>query len=91
MNAVRRCPSGALGIGFGPARDAGLSDTHRAPQIEVSRDGPYRVTGNVALVDETGEHSAKCRRITGAFQPVPMRVVAQQAVLQRDALERRIP
>ncbi len=72
MNAVRRCPSGALGIGFGPARDAGLSDMHRTPQIEVSRDGPYRVTGNVALVDETGanipqnagaslEHFSLCR------------------------------
>ena len=72
VNAVRRCPSGALGIGFGPARDAGLSDAQRAPQIEVSRDGPYRVTGNVALVDETGanfpqnagaspEHFSLCR------------------------------
>ena len=72
VNAVRRCPSGALGIGFRPARDANLSDTHRAPQIEVSRDGPYRVTGNVALVDETGavipqntgaspEHFSLCR------------------------------
>ena len=72
VNAVRRCPSGALGIGIGPVRDAGLSDTHRAPQIEVSRDGPYRVTGNVALVDEVGasipqnagaspEHFSLCR------------------------------
>jgi CDGSH-type Zn-finger protein/truncated hemoglobin YjbI len=72
VNAVRRCPSGALGIGFGPARDANLSDTIRKPQIEVSRDGPYRVTGNVALVDESGagipqnagaspEHFSLCR------------------------------
>ena len=72
VNAVRRCPSGALGIGFGPAPDANLSDPHRAPQIEVSKDGPYRVTGNVALVDEAGadipqnagaspEHFSLCR------------------------------
>jgi truncated hemoglobin YjbI/CDGSH-type Zn-finger protein len=72
VNAVHRCPSGALGIGIGPARDALLSDTIRAPQIEISRDGPYRVTGNVALVDETGanilqnagaspEHVSLCR------------------------------
>jgi CDGSH-type Zn-finger protein/truncated hemoglobin YjbI len=72
VNAVRRCPSGALGIGIGRARDAGLSDTNRAPQIEVSRDGPYRVTGHVELVDEFGanipqnagaspEHFSLCR------------------------------
>src|SRR6266478_1761701 len=40
VNAVRKCPSGALGIGIGPAREANLSDTHRMPQIEVSKDGP---------------------------------------------------
>jgi CDGSH-type Zn-finger protein/truncated hemoglobin YjbI len=72
VNAVRRCPSGALGIGVGPARDANLSDTIRAPQIEISRDGPYRITGKVALVNESGagipqdvgaspEHFSLCR------------------------------
>ncbi|MEH2565746.1 CDGSH iron-sulfur domain-containing protein [Bradyrhizobium sp. AZCC 2289] len=72
VNAVRKCPSGALGIGIGSSRDAGLSDTHRAPQIEVSRDGPYRVTGNIQLADEDGviipqnasaspEHFSLCR------------------------------
>ena len=40
LNAVRKCPSGALGIGIGPARDAALTDTVRTPQIEISKDGP---------------------------------------------------
>jgi len=72
INAVRRCPSGALGIGFAPARDAALSDVKRPPQIEVSKDGPYRVTGEIELVDEDGvtiaqnagasrEHISLCR------------------------------
>lgn len=72
VNAVRKCPSGALGIGIGPARDAGLSDIQRTPQIDISRDGPYRVTGNIELVDEDGvsipqhagasvEHFSLCR------------------------------
>jgi para-nitrobenzyl esterase len=54
LNAVRKCPSGALGIGIDAVRDPNLSDTKRPPQIEVTRDGPYRVTGNVRLVDENG-------------------------------------
>jgi CDGSH-type Zn-finger protein/truncated hemoglobin YjbI len=72
VNAVRKCPSGALGIGIDAARDPNLSDTKRPPQIEVTRDGPYRVTGNVRLVDENGalipqnegasqEHFSLCR------------------------------
>jgi len=72
VNAVRKCPSGALGIGIGPRRDANLSDIERPPQIEVSKDGPYRVTGRVELIDEDGaliaqnagsshEHVSLCR------------------------------
>jgi CDGSH-type Zn-finger protein/truncated hemoglobin YjbI len=72
VNAVRKCPSGALGIGIGPAREPNLSDTERPPQIEISRDGPYRITGNIELVDEGGvvipqnagaspEHFSLCR------------------------------
>jgi CDGSH-type Zn-finger protein/truncated hemoglobin YjbI len=72
VNAVRRCPSGALGIGIGPVRDTNLSDINRPPQIEISNDGPYRVTGHVDLVDEDGvaiaqnagasrEHVSLCR------------------------------
>lgn len=72
VNAVRKCPSGALGIGIDTVRDPNLSDTKRPPQIEVTRDGPYRVTGNVRLFDENGvlipqnegaslEHFSLCR------------------------------
>src|SRR5258708_1490826 len=72
VNAVRKCPSGALGIGIGPAREPNLSDTKRPPQIEISRDGPYRITGHIALLDEGGavipqnagastEHFSLCR------------------------------
>jgi CDGSH-type Zn-finger protein len=72
IGAVRRCPSGALGIAFGPDRDDELTDTDRPARIEVSRDGPYRMTGGVQLVDEAGaaiarnagaslEHYSLCR------------------------------
>jgi hypothetical protein len=50
----------------------GRSDQQRAPAIEVSRDGPYRVTGGVTLLDGDGnseprnegasiEHYSLCR------------------------------
>jgi CDGSH-type Zn-finger protein len=55
LNAVRKCPSGALGIGVGSNHDSNVSDSGRAPQIEVSKDGPYRVTGGIDLVDEDGQ------------------------------------
>jgi len=72
IRAVRRCPSGALGIGVSAARDATLTDTDRPARIEVSKDGPYRVTGGIEIVDEDGapvprnagaseEHCSLCR------------------------------
>jgi CDGSH-type Zn-finger protein len=65
MRAVRACPSGALGYAIdgrtGPPPE-------REPGIEVSKDGPYRVTGGIPLVDagprNTGgsdEHYSLCR------------------------------
>jgi CDGSH-type Zn-finger protein len=74
IRAVRDCPSGALSYALDgiEARDqVDRSDT-RPPAIEVTKDGPYRVTGAVALVDESGagvprahgaseEHYALCR------------------------------
>ena len=92
VNAVRRCPSGALGIGIGPARDAGpvghtsCTADRDIPGRALSHHGERRAGRR-----KRREHSAKRGRIAGTFQPVPMRVIAQQAVLQRDALERRIP
>jgi len=55
LNSIRKCPSGALGIGIGPAREADMSDITRTPQVEVSKDGPYRVTGGIELLDEEGQ------------------------------------
>ena len=76
--AVRDCPSGALSLAFDgtddrdEARD--LVDWHgqREAAIEVTQDGPYRVTGGIGLTDATGadvpraagssrEHYALCR------------------------------
>src|SRR5690242_2054774 len=78
VRAVRDCPSGALSLGFdGPddrheARD--LADWHgtRERAIEVTQDGPYRVTGAIPVTDAAGadvpraagssrEHYALCR------------------------------
>ena len=78
VRAVRDCPSGALSLAFDrpdastEARD--LADWHgtRERAIEVTRDGPYRVTGGIGLTDAAGaglpraagsslEHYALCR------------------------------
>jgi CDGSH-type Zn-finger protein/truncated hemoglobin YjbI len=72
VRAVRKCPSGALGVGVGGARDWALNDTVRPARVEVSKDGPYRVTGGVVLIGEDGapvprpagasaEHYSLCR------------------------------
>ena len=71
--AVRTCPSGALSyaIDAREARDQ-VDQTTRPAAIEVTRDGPYRVTGGPALTDGHGdpelraagsstEHYALCR------------------------------
>jgi CDGSH-type Zn-finger protein/truncated hemoglobin YjbI len=78
VRAVRDCPSGALSLAFDStderdeARD--LVDWHGAREraIEVTQDGPYRVTGGVGLTDAAGagvpraagssrEHYVLCR------------------------------
>lgn len=74
IRAVRDCPSGALSYGIDgeEARDEVDYHDRRDPAIEVSRDGPYRVTGGIPLVDASGgeparndgtsrEHYALCR------------------------------
>ncbi|MGH3299838.1 MAG: ferritin-like domain-containing protein, partial [Trebonia sp.] len=57
VRAVRDCPSGALSLAFDDAEARDLADWHglRQQAIEVSRDGPYRVTGGVPLADAAGE------------------------------------
>jgi CDGSH-type Zn-finger protein/truncated hemoglobin YjbI len=74
VRAARDCPSGALSLGFDGDEARDLADWHgrREPAIEVSQDGPYRVTGAIPLTDAAGgdvpravgasrEHYALCR------------------------------
>ncbi len=74
VRAVRDCPSGALSVAFDGTEARGLVDWHgrRERAIEVTQDGPYRVTGGVPLADAAGagvpraagssrEHYALCR------------------------------
>jgi CDGSH-type Zn-finger protein/truncated hemoglobin YjbI len=68
MRAARECPSGALGYAPGGHDPAGFSDQARDQQIEVTLDGPYRITGGIELLDagprNTGaslEHYSLCR------------------------------
>lgn len=74
IRAVRDCPSGALSFAVDgvEARDEVDHHRQRPPAIEVSKDGPYRVTGAIRLLDDGGldeqrnegvslEHYALCR------------------------------
>ena len=74
IRAVRDCPSGALGYAIDGVDAREEVDRHgaREPSIEVSRDGPYRVTGTIGLIGDDGapvplsagasrEHYALCR------------------------------
>ncbi|MBV9095075.1 MAG: CDGSH iron-sulfur domain-containing protein [Streptosporangiaceae bacterium] len=74
MRAVRDCPSGALSLGFDGTEARDLVDWHgtREQAIEITKDGPYRVTGGIPLADAAGadvprasgssrEHYALCR------------------------------
>lgn len=64
IEAVRRCPSGALSYALGGVEHR---DQERQPTITVSKDGPYRITGGIQLTDEpraegaSTEHYALCR------------------------------
>jgi CDGSH-type Zn-finger protein/truncated hemoglobin YjbI len=74
IRAVRDCPSGALGYAIDGVEARDDVDYHatREPAIEVSNDGPYRITGGIPLTDNDGndvarnegasrEHYALCR------------------------------
>jgi CDGSH-type Zn-finger protein/truncated hemoglobin YjbI len=74
VRAVRDCPSGALSLAFDGVEARDLADWHgtRQQAIEITQDGPYRVTGGLPLADATGadvpraagssrEHYALCR------------------------------
>ena len=94
IRAVRNCPSGALSLAFDRTEERDLADWHgtRERAIEVTQDGPYRVTGGIPL---TGADGAAVPRAQGsslrALRPLPLRPLAEQAVLQRHALVRRVP
>jgi CDGSH-type Zn-finger protein/truncated hemoglobin YjbI len=57
IRAVRDCPSGALSYATDGSENRDDADHHnrRNPAIEVSKDGPYRVTGGIRLVGAEGE------------------------------------
>jgi CDGSH-type Zn-finger protein/truncated hemoglobin YjbI len=74
IRAVRDCPSGALSYAIDgkEARDEVNYHGTRPQMIEVSKDGPYRITGGIPIVDAGGtdiarnqgasrEHYALCR------------------------------
>ena len=74
VRAVRDCPSGALSLAFDGEEARDLVDWHgqREQAIEITQDGPYRVTGGIGLTDASGadvpraagssrEHYALCR------------------------------
>jgi CDGSH-type Zn-finger protein/truncated hemoglobin YjbI len=72
IRAVRACPSGALSIALDGEEIRDHVDLARPAAIEVSKDGPYRVTGAVPLAGAEGlpelrvagastEHYSLCR------------------------------
>jgi CDGSH-type Zn-finger protein/truncated hemoglobin YjbI len=65
IRAVRACPSGALGYGIDGIEARGQVDwdNSREPTIEVSKDGPYRITGGIPLTDA---HAEPVTRASGA-------------------------
>jgi truncated hemoglobin YjbI/CDGSH-type Zn-finger protein/uncharacterized Fe-S cluster protein YjdI len=74
IRAVRNCPSGALSLAVDGFEDRAAADWHgrRPPAVTITRNGPYRITGSIELLDESGvpvarnagsslEHYAMCR------------------------------
>jgi CDGSH-type Zn-finger protein/truncated hemoglobin YjbI len=57
IRAVRDCPSGALSYALDDAEARAQVDWDgtRPPAVEVTRDGPYRITGQITLTGATGE------------------------------------
>lgn len=57
IRAVRDCPSGALSYAIDDVEARADVDHHgkRPMSIEVSKDGPFRVTGGIALLDADGD------------------------------------
>jgi CDGSH-type Zn-finger protein/truncated hemoglobin YjbI len=56
---VRACPSGALSFAVEAREARDQVDQEREPAIEVSKDGPYRITGGIPLEDADGNPEAR--------------------------------
>jgi CDGSH-type Zn-finger protein/truncated hemoglobin YjbI len=69
ISAVRACPSGALSYAIDGEEARDQVDQARPPAVEVSKDGPYRITGRISLLLAGGqgnegaslEHYSLCR------------------------------
>jgi CDGSH-type Zn-finger protein/truncated hemoglobin YjbI len=61
IRAVLDCPSGALSLAIEQREAREMVDWggRREPAIEVTRDGPYRITGGVALTGPDGQQVAR--------------------------------
>jgi CDGSH-type Zn-finger protein/truncated hemoglobin YjbI len=61
IRAVRDCPSGALSYAIDGVEARDDVDYHntRTAQVEVTKDGPYRVTGAIRLLDANGDRVAR--------------------------------
>jgi CDGSH-type Zn-finger protein/truncated hemoglobin YjbI len=61
IRAVRSCPSGALSYAIDRVEARDQVDWHgtREPEIEVTKDGPYRITGKIPLTDPDGNPAAR--------------------------------
>ncbi|MGH9252103.1 MAG: CDGSH iron-sulfur domain-containing protein, partial [Acidimicrobiales bacterium] len=51
VHAVQACPSGALSLAVDEHDGRSEVDQDREPAIEVSKDGPYRISGAIPLLD----------------------------------------
>ena len=51
---ARECPSGALSAAIDEQDPVGASTRRATRRVEVSRDGPYRITGRIELLDGDG-------------------------------------
>jgi CDGSH-type Zn-finger protein/truncated hemoglobin YjbI len=59
IQAVRACPSGALSFALEEQELRDEVDQNRPPAVEISKDGPYRVTGGIPLLEPDGKPVAR--------------------------------
>jgi len=61
IDTIRKCPSGALSYSVAGVEQR---DPNRTPAIHATKDGPYRVTGGVALDGQEWDHGASREHYT---------------------------